>query len=223
MSAHLRRDLDILRRGLLDLANDVQEVVHSAVRSLRERDPNLAHAVIGSEKAIAAEEIRLQQECLKVLALHQPVAGDLRLVAAALKAGVDLQCMADLAEEIAERALALAALPPAEPPARLEEMASRATVMMRQAMEAFARGDVRLARQVLRDDDEVNKLNVELIEEVAARMRVQPATVPQGLSLFSVVRHLERIADHATNIAEDTLYLVKGEIARHSPSARDDD
>ncbi len=223
MSAHLRRDLDALRRGLLALANDVQEAVHKSVRSLRDRDPTLAREVIGSDDAIDEEEIRLHQECLKVLALHQPVAGDLRLVAAALKAGVDLECMADLAEEIAERALALVDLPVVETPARLEEMASRATAMMRQAMEAFARGDVRLARQVLRDDDEVNKLNVELIDELSARMRVDPLAVPQGLSLFSVVRHLERIADHATNIAEDTLYLVKGEIARHSPSARDDD
>jgi phosphate transport system protein len=147
------------------------------------------------------------------------VAVDLRRTASALLINVDLERMADLAEDIAERAVSLARLPPIPIPEKLQRMTDLTTSMVRQSLDAFVNIDARLARLVCRLDDEVDRYNDAIILELIRLMRGSPEMVEPGLSLFSATRHLERIADHATNIAEDVIYLVEGEIVRHRPAA----
>jgi phosphate transport system protein len=219
MSKHLQRDLDSLQKDILAQATSVEEAIHKAVRALHERDADLAHQVIEGDKSIDEEENHVEEECLKILALHQPVAVDLRRIACALLINVDLERMADLAEDIAERALALCRPPFIRVPANLQRMADLTTMMVRQSLDAFIRLDSRLARNVCRQDHEVDRLNNVLIEEVIGVMKGSPELVEPGLSLFSATRHLERIGDHATNIAEDVVYLVEGEMVRHRPAA----
>jgi phosphate transport system protein len=219
MSKHLQRDLDNLQRDLLALASSVEEAIHKSIRSLQERQTVIARQVIEGDKIIDAEENHVEEECLKLLALHQPVAIDLRRIASCLKINTELERMADLAEDIAERALHLAKLPPVPVPSKLQRMTDLATSMVRQSLDAFVNLDARLARIVCRLDDEVDRYNSDIIDELIATMRQSPEMVEPGLSFFSATRHLERIADHATNIAEDVVYLVEGEIIRHRPAA----
>jgi phosphate transport system protein len=186
---------------------------------LQEREVEVAQQVIEEDNQIDQEENHVEEECLKILALHQPVAVDLRRITAALKINTDLERMADLAEDIAERALHLSQLPPVPIPSKLQRMTDLTTSMVRQSLDAFVNLDARLARRVCRLDDEVDRYNNEIIRELIELMRGSPAMVEPGLSLFSATRHLERIADHATNIAEDVVYLVEGEIVRHRPAA----
>jgi phosphate transport system protein len=153
--------------------------------------------------------------------LHQPVAVDLRRIASALLINVDLERMADLAEDIAERAQVLAQSPYFPIPERLQRMTDLTTSMVRQSLDAFVHMDSRLARLVCRLDDEVDRYNNLIIGEIIKTMQAAPDMVEKGLSMFSATRHLERIADHATNIAEDVIYLVEGEIVRHRPAAVD--
>jgi phosphate transport system protein len=219
MSKHLQRHLENLQRDLLAMAAAVEAAIHLAIDALQSRQPALARKVIEGDSAIDEEENHVEEECLKLLALHQPVASDLRRITAALKINNELERMADLAEDIAERALHLAQLPPVAVPARLQRMTDLTTGMVRQSLDAFVHLDVRLARAVCRTDDEVDRFNNAIIEELVGIMRSAPSRVEAGLSLFSATRHLERIADHATNIAEDVVYLVEGEIIRHRPAA----
>jgi phosphate transport system protein len=219
MSKHLQRDLTELQRDLIALAAGVEEQLHKAVQSLRERQPSLARQVIDGDNVIDEEENHIEEECLKALALHQPVAIDLRRITSALKINAELERMADLAEDIAERALHLATLSQIPVPAKLDRMTDLTTSMVRQSIDAFVNLDVRLARMVIRLDDEVDRYNDEIIAELIHVMESSPESVEPGISFFSATRHLERIADHATNIAEDVVYLVEGEIIRHRPAA----
>jgi phosphate transport system protein len=219
MSKHLQRDLDNLQRDLLQLAASVEDAIHKSIRSLQKRDVDLAEEVIQGDNQIDSDESHVEEECLKILALHQPVAVDLRRIAAALKINAELERMADLAEDIAERAEHLATLPAIAMPAKLQRMTDLTTSMVRQSLDAFVHLDARLARTVCRLDDEVDRCNRQIIDELIEAMKSQPDMVEPGMSLFSATRHLERIADHATNIAEDVVYLVEGEIIRHRPAA----
>jgi len=219
MSRHLERDLDNLQRDLLQLAASVEDAIHKAIHSLKDRDAALAEEVIKGDEQIDMDENHVEEECLKILALHQPVAVDLRRIAAALKINAELERMADLAEDIAERAERLAQLPKIPLPGKLQRMADLTVSMVRQSLDAFVHLDARLARTVCRLDDEVDRLNSAIIDELVHIMQSAPDMVEPGLSLFSAVRHLERIADHATNIGEDVVYLVEGEIIRHRPTA----
>jgi len=219
MSKHLERDLENLQRDILTQAGAVEEAIHKAIRALQERNIQLAQQVIDGDSEIDEEENHVEEECLKILALHQPVAVDLRRTASALLINVDLERMADLAEDIAERAVSLARLPPIPIPEKLQRMTDLTTSMVRQSLDAFVNIDARLARLVCRLDDEVDRYNDAIILELIRLMRGSAEMVEPGLSLFSATRHLERIADHATNIAEDVIYLVEGEIVRHRPAA----
>ncbi len=219
MAKHLQRDLENLQRNLLALAASVEEAIHNAIRALQQREADPAEQVIAGDAQIDQEENHIEEECLKILALHQPVAVDLRRIAAALKINTDLERMADLAEDIAERALHLTGLPVIPVPAKLQRMTDLTTTMVRQSLDAFVNLDPRQARRVCRLDDEVDRYNNEIIQELIGLMQESPAQVEAGLSLFSATRHLERIADHATNIAEDVVYLVEGTIIRHHPAA----
>jgi phosphate transport system protein len=219
MSKHLERDLENLQRDILALAASVEEAVHKSISALQQRDAKLAREVIDGDTLIDEEENHVEEECLKILALHQPVAVDLRRITAAMLINVDLERMADLAEDIAERALALVHPPFIPVPAKLQRMTDLTGSMVRQALDSFVNLDIHLARLVWRLDDEVDSLNNDIIADLIHSMQSSPELVVPGLSLFSATRHLERIADHATNIAEDVIYLVEGEIVRHRPAA----
>jgi phosphate transport system protein len=215
MAIHLRRDLDNLQRDLLALAGLVEGSIHKAIRALRERDTKLAREVIDGDGQIDTEENHVDEECLKILALHQPVAVDLRRIVTAMMINTDLERMGDLAEEIAERALQLASGPPLPVPDDLQKMTDLTALMVRQSLDAFVNLSTTQAHAVLRLDDQVDHYNDEIIQRLVQTMKTTPALVEPALSMFSVVRHLERIADHATNIAEDVVYLVEGELIRH--------
>lgn len=219
MSKHLQRDLDTLQQDLLALAASVEEALHKAIRALQEQEATVARKVIDGDTKIDEEENLIEEECLKILALHQPVAIDLRRIAAALKINTELERMADLAEDIADRALHLAGYPALPIPQKLQRMTDLTTMMVRQSLDAFVNLDPREARRVCRLDDEVDRYNNDIIQELIVMMQTSPAMVEPGLSLFSATRHLERIADHATNVAEDVVYLVEGVIIRHHPEA----
>jgi phosphate transport system protein len=219
MSKHLERDLESLQRDILVQAGSVEDAIHKAIRALQDRDVSLAKQVIEGDARIDEEENHVEEECLKILALHQPVAVDLRRIASALLINVDLERMADLAEDIAERACILAKPPFIPIPEKLQRMTDLTTSMVRQSLDAFVNMDAHLARRVCRLDDEVDRHNDTIIDELIRTMQKAPEMVEPGLSLFSATRHLERIADHATNIAEDVIYLVEGEIVRHRPAA----
>jgi phosphate transport system protein len=219
MVKHLERDLGNLQHDITDLARAVEQAVQKAAQSLRSRDTKLAQEVIDGDNPIDQGENLIEEECLKMLAVHQPVAIDLRRIIAAMMINVHLERMADLAEEIAERAIVLTRVPTLPLSDRLERMADLTTVMVRQGLESFVNLDTRLARAVCRLDDEVDRYNREIIAELVEAMRRQPEQVEAGVSLFSATRHLEGIADHATNIAEHVIYLVEGEIVRHHPEA----
>lgn len=219
MAKHLALDLENLQRKLLTMAGRVEEAVYKSTRALRNRDVRLAGEVIDADEAIDDLENEVQEDCLKILALNQPVAGDLRRIAAVIHITTDLERIGDVAVEIAERAIALADFPVPEIPDRFRRLTDFVASMVRQALDAFVSLDSRQALRVIRLDDEADRIHLELIDDVIAAMKADPDAVEPGVSLFSAARHLERIGDHATNIAEDVVYLVDGEVVRHRPEA----
>lgn len=219
MSIHMHRDLEGVQRRVLSLASAVEQIIEKCIVALFERDATLARNLMESDTSIDLEENVIEEECLKILALHQPVAVDLRRVAAIVKINSDLERMADLAGNIAERALALAQGPEVPVPMTFRQMTDLTITMVRDSLDAFVKLDVALAKRVCRLDDEVDRYNREIIDEVSEYMKESPHHVDPGLHLFSAARQLERIADHATNIAEDVVYLVEGKIIRHHPEA----
>ena len=215
MARHLLRELDNLQRDLLALAGLVEDAIQKAIRALQTRNINLAREVIEGDAQIDAEDNHVYEECLKILALHQPVATDLRRIVSVMMITTDLERMGDLAEEIAERAISLKGTAPLPIPEKLQRMADATIMMVRQALDSFVNLNLTQAERVRRMDDEVDRYNDEIIHELLDAMRADPQMVDPGLSMFSATRHLERIADHATNIAEDVIYLIGGELVRH--------
>ncbi|OWK46354.1 Phosphate transport system regulatory protein PhoU [Fimbriiglobus ruber] len=215
----MARDLDKLQRSILRMAGAVEEAIYQATRALQERSPSLARQVVEGDSQIDNLENEVQDECLKILALHQPVAVDLRRCCAVLLICTDLERMGDLAVGIAERAIVLSKLPQPAIPDRVARMTHGATRMVRMSLDAFVHQDAEAARAVIRMDDEVDEDNAIIITELIGGMKTTADQIEAGLSLFSAVRHIERIADHATNIAEDVIYLVEGELVRHHPEA----
>ena len=226
MSKHLTRDLEDLHRKVMGMAARVEEAIYAALKALQGRDPRLAREVIAGDQTIDVLENAIYEECLRLIALHQPVAIDLRQIAATFMVTTDLERMGDLAVDIAERAEALSAWPNVLESAsddalsdKFQRMTDLSTGMVRQSLDAFVNMEPREARRVIRMDVEVDRYHAEIIRDLIVRMKASPTAVEPALSLFSAVRHLERIADHATNIAEDVVYLVDGEIVRHRPDA----
>lgn len=215
---HLERDLEHLQKRIVQFAAIVEEAIFKAVHSMKERDTDEAREVIDGDDAIDRAENELADECLKLLALHQPVATDLRRIATTFMITTDLERMGDFAKHIAEAGLALSALN-FPIPGKLTQMTEVTMMLVRQSLDAFVNLDSQLARHVVRMDDEVDRYNDEIIAEVAAQMKSSPDAVDPGLLLYAATRHLERIADHATNIAEDVIYLIEGEIVKHRPEA----
>jgi phosphate transport system protein len=219
MTKHMQRDLERLQALVLKMAGYVEEAVYTAFRALRNRDREEAQRVIDGDTEIDLLENSLQEECLKILALYQPVAVDLRRIATVMLISTDLERMGDLAVGIAERAMALSSPPFIGVPEQLGHMTHATANMVRKALDSFVQMDAEAARTVVRLDDEVDADNDRIIDWLTGEMKKSTDLVEAGISLFSAVRHLERIADHATNIAEDVIYLVEGEIVRHHPEA----
>lgn len=216
MSKHLQRDLELLERKVLAQSSLVEEMIRKACKAMHGTRPEMVEEVIRQERIVNEQEIEIEETCLKILALHQPVAIDLRQTATILKINNDLERIADLAVNIAERAQCLWEYSGFVVPEKFERMAQIAVLMVQEALDALVKQDVATAREVRRQDDEVDSLNREVIKEMRRLMRSEPDLIEAALYLFSASRHLERIADHATNIAEDVIYLVDGEIARHN-------
>ena len=215
----MQRDQEKLQKLVLQMATLVEEAIFKSTQALQRRDVDLAEEVLQGDEEIDKLENDVQEECLKFLALHQPVAVDLRHISAVLFISTDLERMGDLAVGIAERVEHIAKPPATAIPARLKPMTEAATDMVRRALDAFVNSDATAARVVIRLDDKVDADNRAIIEELVADMKRAPESIDACLSMFSAVRHLERIADHATNIAEDVIYLVDGEIVRHHHEA----
>ena len=215
MTKHLQRDLEGLERRMLFLAGEVEEAVRRSIRALLDRRVELAERVIDGDDDIDRHEVELEEECLKVLALHNPVASDLRFIVACLKIENDLERIADLAANIAERSVSLTAHSKLAVPPRIREMVEACARMLRQSIDAFVRGDADLARRICAEDDQVDRLNRLIIQELLDAMHREPACIDEAVELISVSKNVERIGDHATNIAEDVVYLVEGDIIRH--------
>jgi phosphate transport system protein len=217
MARHLELELDALKRKLLALSAIVEETVGRSVKSLSLRDEKLGRQVVEADKEIDLIEVDLEEDCLKILALHQPVALDLRVVIAALKINNDLERVGDLAVNIAQRAIALSALKPVEVPFDFDTMAKKTRAMLRQSLDSLIDMDVRSAHEVCRLDDEIDAMNRDMYGKVFASIRKNVDDLEAMILYHSAARHLERIADYATNIAEDVIYMIEGTIVRHKP------
>ena len=215
MTRHFYRDMENLHRDILALSALVEEMIGNAAKALRERDSDLAREVIAVDSQVDEREVQIEEFCLKMLALHQPVAVELRRIATVMKVNNDLERIADLAVNMAERAIALARHPGFSPPVELNETVTVATQMVRDALDAFVNLDSGGAREVCKRDQIVDDNHAELIEYLSGLMKAEGQSVDPALLCISASRQLERIADHATNIAEDVIYLVEGEIVRH--------
>jgi phosphate transport system protein len=215
VSKHLEREIENLKKRILTLSAVVEDNVYKAVRSLTERDSILAEGIIKSDLEIDQTEVAIEEECLKVLALNQPVAGDLRFIVAILKINSDLERMGDLAVNIAERAMFLATKEKPDVPLNLTLMAEKTKTMMKKSLDSLMNQDTELAYQVLAADDEVDAMNREMYGRIQDGIRKKPEQLESLIHLLSCSRHLERIADHATNIAEDVIYMIDGVIVRH--------
>jgi phosphate transport system protein len=215
MSVHLRREIEGLKKRLLSLCAVVEDQVQRAVQALLERNAELAREVERRDADVDHREVEVEEECLKVLALYQPVAADLRLIIAALKINNDLERIGDLAVNIARKVAAFADEPPMEIPFDIAGMWQKTQAMLRDSLEALVNIDVTLAKSVCARDDEIDRLKHEAREGVEEMIRRDPARVRPLFRLSAVSRNLERIADCATNIAEDVIYMAEGKIVRH--------
>ncbi|QDT00435.1 phosphate signaling complex protein PhoU [Adhaeretor mobilis] len=219
MSKHLQRDLQALEQLLLDQSSIVEQMVFRGCQALRELSTEPLEEVLRDEEVVNNREVQIEEECLKILALHQPVAVDLRRVATVLKINNDLERIADLAVNIGERSRSLTMFPEFQAPENIDRMAEVAIGMVRDALDAFVRLDVETAREVCLRDDIVDILNRQVIDALHDLVHQNASDVEPAIYFFSASRHVERIGDHATNIAEDVIYLVDGEITRHRNEA----
>jgi phosphate transport system protein len=220
MSIHLQRDLESLENKMLTMCSLVAGVVHEGVAALEHPDTEHTRKMILHDDDIDECDVNIEDSCLKILALHQPVAADLRHIATAMKIGGELERIADLGVNIAERAAALVQLPAMTVSPKLSSMSRMAMQMVDDALAAYVNKDVITARRICALDSQVDELNRQIIAELTEVMQKEPQLVPPAMHLFSACRHIERIGDHATNIAEDVIYLVEGDIVRHRDTLR---
>ena len=217
MTKHFERELDILKKKLLELSVAVEESVLKATKAVGEHDESLAREVIENDDAIDMQEVALEEECLKILALYQPVAVDLRFIIATLKINNDLERIADLAVNVAERSIVIGRQMNIAAPFDFTVMAEKSRTMLTRAIDSLIKQDPTMAEEVCQADDEVDAINREVYRLVYQRLMTSPQDAEILINYISVSRHLERIADYATNIAEDVIYLVEGKIVRHQP------
>jgi phosphate transport system protein len=209
-------ELDMLKEKVLTLGSMVEEAIRDSVRSLVERDSNLARDVIKKDHLVNALEVKIDEECVRLIALRQPMAGDLRFITTTMKITTDLERMGDLAVNIAERALELNEEPQLKPFKNIPKMAEITEEMVKDTLDAFVRGCSNLPYEVINRDDEVDDLTVTNFNELLTLMLKDPRIIPLAVKRTYVAKYLERIADHTTNIAEMTIYMCKGKIIRHT-------
>jgi phosphate transport system protein len=215
MSRHLEREFEQLKKDILTLGAMAEGAVHQAVSAFATRDSHLAEKIIAGDLKIDHYEVEIEENCLKILALHQPVAIDLRFIIAVMKINNDLERIADLAVNIAERSISLANLPPVAVDLDFAAMAKKVEGMLRVSLDALVNRDVNLGRQVLESDDDVDAIHRQMYKLVQNAILERPEHIDALIQTLAISRYLERIADHATNIAEDVIYLINGEIVRH--------
>ena len=219
MTKHIERQIETLKERILRLGTLVEEAISKSITALINRDTALAQRVITNDAAIDAMEVEVEEECLKILALYQPVAADLRFVVAVLKINNDLERMGDLARNIAKRVTQLEGGDPYDLPPEIRTMATQAQEMVRQCLDAVVKRDPTLARQVREEDDIVDEARQRIQRRVLQGIKDHPENVENLLRINSVAKHIERIADMATNLAEDVVYMVEGDIVRHRAEA----
>lgn len=215
MSQHLEREIGRLKKRILTLGAEVENSLRGAVRALLTRDSTLATNTIDADSTIDQLEVDIEEDCLKILALHQPVAIDLRYIIATLKINNDLERIGDLAVNIAERADALSKVPPVTAPFDLGSLAEKVQLMVRRSLDSLVDFDLSAAQDVLVADDEVDQIHRAMYGQVRDAICNNLENTDSLIQLLAVSRNLERVADHATNIAEDVIYLIEGQIARH--------
>ena len=204
-----------LRSCLLEMGGLVEDQITQAIRSLTERDPVLAGATVQRDHTVNRLDVEIDELSMKLIALHQPAARDLRLITTALKITTDLERIGDLATHIAERAIELAAEPPVKPYVDIPRMADLASSMVHRSLDAFVREDVELALEVCSSDDTIDRMHDQLFRELLSFMADDPQAISRTMRLLFVSKYLERIGDHATNIAEMVIFLVRGTSIRH--------
>jgi len=218
---HFDQELEQLKVMLLEMASLVEAAITNSVNSVVQKDRGLAEDVLAKEAGVNRMEVEIDDFAIKLLALQQPMAVDLRLIAAALKINTDLERMGDLAVNIAERAIELIPEPVIKPMVDIPHIASLVQSMVQKALDSFVNKDTELAKSVLASDDAVDNLRTASFHALVSFMERTRKNIPQAVSLLSVIRNLERIADHATNIAEDVIFYVKGIDVRHHAEVRE--
>jgi phosphate transport system protein len=216
MAVHLQKEIDKLKKQIVLLAGTVEKRVADAVKSIDQRDAQLAQQIKDSDQIIDQTEIEVEEECLKTLALYQPVAMDLRFIVAVLKINSDLERIGDEAVNIAGRSLNINAYPRIEINFDLKTLARNVMAMLKRSLDALVNMDAALAHTVIDSDDEIDETVRVLFQQVKNEIRRQPEKIDYIIEYMRINRHLERIADHATNIAEDIVYMIEGKIVRHN-------
>jgi phosphate transport system protein len=212
---HFREELEALKGRLLEMGGLAEERVRVAVQGLATRDNALIDKVLRGDEPINTLHMEVDERCFRLLALHQPMATDLRSIVAAVKINTDLERVGDLAVNIAEAAKRYAMHPPVKKLIDIPRMADIAQAMLRDALDSYVKGDVALAQHVLNEDDKLDALKTQIFRELLTYMLQDTATIEPSLDLILVSRHLERIGDHATNIAEDVIFMVSARDVRH--------
>jgi phosphate transport system protein len=215
MTRHIERQIDHLKEKILRVGTLVEEAFSKSITALINRDIALSQRVMANDEEIDRMEVEVEEECLKILALYQPVAADLRFVVAVLKINNDLERMGDLARNIAKRVAQLAAGPSVDLPPEIRTMSMLAQDMVKQSLDAVVNADPTLARQVREEDDAVDEARQQIRRRILQGIKAHPEQLENLLRINSVSKHIERIADMATNVAEDVIYMVEGDIVRH--------
>src|SRR5437879_8392082 len=216
MQRHFHEELDALRQALLARGGPVEDQIRRVMTAICERDAELAQDVIDRDAQVNAYDIEVDEKCVELLALHQPTAIDLRFITTTLKIVTDLERIGDQAVNIAQRALELNREPQLKPYVDLPRMAEKAQRMVKESLDAFVSRDTELARKVRGEDAEVDALKEQVFRELLTFMMEDPRTIPRAIRLILISRFLERVADHATNIAEMVIYMVESKMVRHT-------
>jgi phosphate transport system protein len=213
---HFDEELAELKSKLVRMAGLAEDQIDKALAALVKRDSAQARQVIERDHKVNALDVEIDEDCIRLLALHQPAARDLRLVTTAMKSATELERISDLAENVCERAIELNEEPQLKPYIDIPRMGNLARMMVKESIDAFVKDDAALARKVLTDDDLVDELMEQLFRELLSFMLEDPHTISRAIRLSFIAKYLERMADHATNIAELVVYLVEGRIIRHT-------
>jgi phosphate transport system protein len=216
MQRHFDEELKTLKEKILRMGAMVEEQITHAIKALVDRDSDLARRVIENDHRVNALDVEIDEDCLRLIALHQPMAGDLRFLTTAMKISTELERMSDLAENISERVTELNEEPQLKPYIDIPRMAEWAQRMVKESLDAFVNRNAELARKVCRDDDFIDNSNHQIFRELLSFMIEDPQTTTRAIRISFISKYLERIADHATNIAELVVYLVEGKIIRHT-------